>query len=235
MIRIAIVDDEENDLYYIEKKIEYHLYSKNVSFKYTLYTNADALLKHQETTPFDVIFLDIDMPMISGMDAAARLNQIDSKSLIVFVTNYDELVFKAFKFKAIGFIRKKKFEEEIDEILDTILIELEKINHVIQLTEAGAIIKIDLFDIRYVKSSDHYVEFHFDGKYKTIRRKLDEIQEQIEDYGFIRIHSRYLVNYRYIFSIEKTTVVMSDNLQLPLSRNRIEYAKEKFQIYSRRF
>lgn len=234
MIRIAIVDDEESDLLYIKNKISQHLGIRKISFEYSLYTSADTLLKSQETESFDVIFMDIDMPKITGMDAAAIINKINPKTLIVFVTNHDELVFKAFRYKAIGFIRKKKFDEEIEDILEIILAELKNMYHVIQLIEAGKIIKIDLFDVKYVKSCDHYVEFHMKGGYITVRKKLDDIQDCIEDYGFIRIHSRYLVSYRYIFSIEKTTVILNDDMQLPLSRSRIEYVKEKFQIFSRR-
>lgn len=234
MIRIAIVDDEEKDLLYINKKIKEHFELKNLKYNSVLYISAKQLLQENKKNPFDVVFLDIDMPQLTGMDVATQLNIVSRKTLIVFVTNHDELVYKAYRFKAIGFIRKKYFDNEIGEMIDIILNEVCKNNHILNFYDANSIIKIDLFDVLYIKSDDHYVEFYFSGKKECIRRNLNDIETQVEHYGFIRIHSRYLVNYRYIYSIERTTIILSDSkTQLPISRNRIASTKKQFQMFSR--
>lgn len=233
MIRIAVVDDEEKDLLYIDKRIKKQFEIRNLKYNSLLYTSAVQLLNKHAQNPFDIIFLDIDMPQFSGMDVAEKLNATSAKALIVFVTNHDELVYKAFRFKAIGFIRKKYFDDEVGEIIDILMNELHKNNHTLNFTDAHSIKKIDLFEVLYMRSDDHYIEIHFKNKKECVRENLSNVQSQVEHYGFIRIHSRYLVNYRYIYSIERTTVVLSDGTQLPLSRNRITSVKEKFQMFSR--
>lgn len=71
MIRIAIVDDEEKDLLYINKKIKEHFELKNLKYNSVLYISAKQLLQENKKNPFDVVFLDIDMPQLTGMDVAA--------------------------------------------------------------------------------------------------------------------------------------------------------------------
>lgn len=234
MIRIAVVDDQKNDLAYIKKGIEKQLDLRNIKYKLYLYIDASKLLQDNENDPFDVVFLDIDMPQLTGMDAAESINNISPKTIIVFVTNHDELVYKAYRFKAVGFVRKSYFDDEINEILDVVLTEIHKRNHILNISDNRSIIKIDLFNLLYVKSDDHYAEFYSKNSKQCIRQSLNDIEMKIEHFGFIRTHSRYLVNYRHIYSIEKTVVILSDGkTQIPISRNKITDVKEKVQMFSR--
>lgn len=234
MIRIAVVDDQKNDLDYISKKVRKQLDLQSIKYKFYLYLDASKLLQDNENNPFDVIFLDIDMPQLTGMDAAESINNISSKTVIVFVTNHDELVYKAYRFKAVGFIRKSYFDDEINEILGVALTELYKRNHILSISDNRSIVKINLFEVLYVKSDDHYAEFYFKNSKQCIRQSLNDIEAQIGNFGFIRTHSRYLVNYRHIYSIEKTVVILSDGkTQIPISRNKITGVKEKAQMFSR--
>lgn len=181
---------------------------------------------------FDAVFLDLDMPEMNGMEAASHLNKLNQSTEIVFVTNHDELVYKAFRFKAIGFIRKKYISEEIDEILDSLI---ENINAKRQnIVFSGFEKKYSINEIIYMQSDDHYVDVFTENGKNTIRVKLNDIEKEYSHYGFLRIHSRFLVNYRYIYSIENNVVILSNRSQLPISRNRSKIVKKNFQFFSRR-
>ena len=106
-LNIAICDDNETDIKYIGKIIKKEFAAHNINCELSLHTDAKSLLDVNQSQPFDVIFLDLDMPRLNGMDAASQLNKSNSAAEIIFVTNHDELVYKAYKFKALGFIRKK--------------------------------------------------------------------------------------------------------------------------------
>lgn len=153
MIRIAVVDDQKNDLDYISKNIKQQLDIRNIKYKFYLYMDASNLLQDNENNPFDVVFLDIDMPQLTGMNAAESINNISPKTIIVFVTNHDELVYKAYRFKAVGFIRKSYFDDEINEILDVVLSEIHKRNPILNISDNRSIVKIDLFEVMYVKAT----------------------------------------------------------------------------------
>ncbi len=235
MIKIAIIDDQKSDLKYISNEVKNQLDAKKIRYDIFLYTNPSQLLVDNEKDCFDAIFLDIDMPdQLNGLDIAETINNVSPKTVLVFVINHDELVYKAYRFKAVGFIRKGFLDDEINEITDIILSEIHKRNHTLSISDSNSIIKIDLFDVLYIKSDDHYAEIYFKEGKRCIRQSLNKIEMQIEHYGFIRTHSRYLVNYRYIYSIEKTVVILSDGkTQVPISRNKVASVKEKFQMFVR--
>ena len=236
LISIAIVDDDEGELRCIEKTVTYAFQKLNITYTVQAFQSARAMLQYQKTKaqPFDAVFLDIDMPDVNGMDAAEELDQQEHGTEIVFVTNHDELVYKAYRFKAIGFIRKKHMDSEIDEIIEVLISILRRKRKHLTFQDAGKIIHIRLDDIIFIHSDDHYAEvFTVHGK-EVIRESLNTIESSYGSFGLIRIHMRYLVNYKYIYSIEKKTITLQDRQQLPLSRSRSGTVKELFQMYARR-
>ena len=116
MIRIAVVDDEQIILNSIHKKIERILYDLNAEFEIQDFTSGKTALKEITEKVFDIIFLDIDMPDISGMTIAKKIRMQENLE-IVFITNKDELVYDAIKVVPFRFIRKSRFDEEIQEAL----------------------------------------------------------------------------------------------------------------------
>lgn len=235
-MRIAICDDNKTDLIYIEKSINSALKKININAETDTFTDSDLLLKQNRSNPYDAIFLDIDMPKANGMDIAAQLNKVNSLTEIIFVTNHDELVYKAYRFKALGFIRKEFLETEINEMLDILIENLNSNQKYIIVNDSGTSKKIPVNDILYMQSDDHYVDVYLTDKHKkeTIRESLNNIEKDYSQHGFIRTHIRYLVNYKYIYSIEKNVVILTNHQQLPLSRSKTASVKEAFQFFSRR-
>ena len=234
LINIAIVDDDEGELHYIEKTVTHAFQKLNITYTVQTFQSARAMLQHQKTQPFDAVFLDIDMPDVNGMDAAEELDRLEHGTEIVFVTNHDELVYKAYHFKAIGFIRKKHMDSEMDEIIEVLISILSRKRKHLTFQDAGKIIRIRLDDIIFIHSDDHYAEVFTVHNKEVIRESLNTIESSYGSFGLIRIHMRYLVNYKYIYSIEKKTITLQDRQQLPLSRSRSGTVKELFQMYARR-
>lgn len=233
MLNIAICDDNVMDIRMIKTNVIKVLSKMNLEFRIENFTNAFTMLEKDSNNLYDLIFLDIDMPKINGMDVAARLNCQTRIAEIIFVTNHDELVYRAYRFKALGFIRKKYLEAEIGEIIELFIEQTNQRRNYLFIHDAGSEKKITIEEIIYMQSDDHYVEiFKTNGK-ELIRKSLNDMEKEYMIYGFIRIHARYLVNYRYIYSIERCTVILTDNKQLPLSRSRVNSVKDSFQMFSR--
>ncbi|MCD7839673.1 MAG: LytTR family DNA-binding domain-containing protein [Erysipelotrichaceae bacterium] len=233
-MKIAVCDDNINDLKYIGIAVKKAFQANSIMCELNSYTSAKQLLADNANQPFDAIFLDLDMPEINGMEAAERINEIGTVTEIIFVTNHDELVYEAFKFRAIGFIRKKFLDKEINEIIKVLIDDINLKQHYLIFFDSGSEKKCCVNDVIYMQSDDHYVDIITNNKKITVRTSLNDIEKKYSQYGFIRIHSRYLVNYRYIFSIEKNAVILDNNCQLSLSRSKITSTKEAFQFFSRR-
>ena len=88
-INIAIVDDDEGELRYIEKTVTHAFQKLNITYTVQTFQSARAMLQHQKTQPFDAVFLDIDMPDVNGMDAAEELDRHLSVGITAFRTETD--------------------------------------------------------------------------------------------------------------------------------------------------
>ncbi|HSH36181.1 LytR/AlgR family response regulator transcription factor [Schnuerera sp.] len=108
MIYIGICDDDRYFLDYIGYKIEKILEKKNISYKIHRLSNGIELLNayDEKNKPFDIIFLDIDMPKIDGLEVAEVIRKKDEETILMFLTSMDNEVYKTFKYDTFRFIRK---------------------------------------------------------------------------------------------------------------------------------
>ena len=113
-MRIAVCDDNKVTLDFLCEEIGREFSKTKADFSLDVFENGADFLSQHEKTPFDIVFLDIDMPTINGFEIAERINKNNS-SLIVFVTSHDELVYSSFKFQPFRFIRKNHITAELPE------------------------------------------------------------------------------------------------------------------------
>lgn len=112
MVRVAVVDDEAEMLEYLENSIEKAFEEMNVEVETFAFNKGSELVRQQGEMKFDIIFLDLEMPEMDGFEVARRIRDTDSKVVLVFVTNREDLVFDAFQYDVTAFVRKKCLNEE---------------------------------------------------------------------------------------------------------------------------
>lgn len=108
MIRIAMCDDETMFLQTYQKKVSELFQEHNVDCKIDTYTDARRFLEDCEKTSYDLIFLDIDMPGLSGIQLASKFRDKGLDTTLVFVSSHDDFVFETFRYNAYRFVRKNK-------------------------------------------------------------------------------------------------------------------------------
>lgn len=237
MIKIAIVDDELPIAKSVARITHTHAEKLSIPINLTIYQSSKKFLDEYSSGKFDVAFLDIEMPEMSGDALSAELIKIDSSLLLVYVTNCcNDEVYTMLKYMPIGFLRKPLFEKEIDNMLNTLQSKIQTTQRIYTVQNGKQVTQIPLKDVIYVDSIKNYVYFHLKDKKDMeikIRKKLDEVEEDIKDYGFIRIHSSILVNYRFIFSIKKGAVILDEGGELLISRSHEANVTQKFLYFSR--
>ena len=124
MISAAVCDDEVSILSYMSERIRLEFVRANVDAELFSASDPFVLLEHIKSSAPDVLFLDIDMPKLGGMDIAQFLIDNDIKTLLVFVTSHDALVYSSFKYRPFAFIRKSFFDGEISAVVRDIAAEL---------------------------------------------------------------------------------------------------------------
>ena len=230
MLKIAVCDDEKNICDYIEKRVTDYLAKIDENAEISVFYDSAPLLEAcKKSNDFDIIFLDIKMKTINGVDCAKLLRENDVNSLIVFVTSSAEYVFSGYEVKAFRYILKTDLVNAFDRIFAECLTELKKnIDKVFPLKTTSVVKNIPLNDILYFESNKRVLIVHTKGEDHSFYGKLDDIEEGLQNDNFIRIHQSFLVNAFKINSVSKTEVTLKNGDILPVSKSRATAVKEAY-------
>ena len=166
----------------------------------------------------DLLFLDIEMPGRSGMEAAEAIRAFDREVLLAFVTSYTDYVYAGYAVGAVGYLVKPVSEEKLSSLLDRAAVALEqRAPAVYTLRNAQGMFKVPLREILYAASDRRQVTLTTSRGDYTFYGKLDDVAAQLGA-GFVRIHQRYLVNARAVSAVVGASVQVGE-ARLPISRS----------------
>lgn len=219
MLHIGICDDEIEVRDALHSSLEHILRSEENKVFYE-FSSGEGIVKWISRHPdeMDILFLDIELKGISGMEAAKLIRQHDSKLLIVFVTGYADFVFDGYSVQAMDYIVKPIKEDKLYHVIKNaknILENQKPQTFIVQNTDG--IYKIFKKDILYFYSDKRLVKLVTKEHEYAFYGKLDEVQKQLGS-GFIRIHQRYLVRGNAVLKVEKSSITIGDKC-LPISRS----------------
>ena len=186
-----IVDDEKLALSRLKR-----LLNENGVEDITAFDNPIEALKEITKTRFDVVFLDISMPNITGLELADSIIQIESKTFIVFQTAYEEFALEAFKNGGMGYLVKPIESNDIKNILDKIKSFKVSSNDSKKILgkRGDKLYLIDIDDIYYIKADLDEVIIKIKEADAYVRRKIGDLETLLSDKNFFRIHRSYIVN-----------------------------------------
>lgn len=223
MYHIVICDDEKGILDRITGKVRSGFEQLSVSSDYTSLTDARELVEMVENRHIDVLFIDIDMPYFSGMDIAGMIRSRGLKTLLVFVTSYDTLVYQTFAYRPFAFIRKEYFDEEVDAVIERLVKELFYLKEELIIKKGQEVVKICIDDIYYIESEGNYINIYTAAGNERYRDTLANIEKELEGRNFVRCHKGYLINTKYISRIKSGEAELTDGKIIPIGRS---YEKE---------
>lgn len=215
---IGICDDEKKFRRQLRKLIEVHAELQGISCVTQEYESGSELLGQLPERQPDILFLDIEMPGMSGMDTARSLRASGYRMLIIFVTAYPDYVFEGYEVQAFHYILKPYQEYRIKKVLDLAARELQVQTQMYYAVEQkSGTLRLNLNQICYFKSEGRRVcSVDREGQTVFFYQKLDDVQRGLPDY-FKRVHKRYLVNLNYVSRVESTRCVCSHE-DIPVSR-----------------
>lgn len=189
----------------------------------------------QEHNP-DLIFLDIQMPKITGFELLELLNDPPP---VIFTTAYDEYALQAFEVNALDYLMKPINPERLSKAIEKVkttgntniksLAEKGGITHLpeqsqrIVVKDSGQIKIIPLAELLYLEAADDYVKIHTKERYFLKHQTMANFENQLPSHQFIRIHRSYIVNVQHINKVElyekeQYCVILRNNVKLPVSR-----------------
>ncbi len=206
-------------------------------YEIVMYDTGNDLVRHLDAVlENNILFLDIDMPGINGLEVAEMIEAHPHKVNLIFVTNRNDLVFDAIHFRPFRFLRKECLRDEIEEALLSVISKMKDESFLCEFESGSDVVKIAVQEIVYLESAGHYVKVHTqDEKVFVVRSKMSEMDNQLVMMGFVRIHIGYLVNIRNIYSISSKGVILDNGAELPISRKNVERVKQIHADYIRRY
>lgn len=237
MFRIAICDDEAYFRNLEKKLIEQYMENRGYECRTDLYASGKELLDCADVDlPYDVIFLDISMEEMDGLQTAKRIRGLSETVCIVFVTAYITYALEGYKVGAVRYLLKEEgnLGNALKECLDTITERLQKEDTVLEFTFQSGKKRIPTDAIFYVESRLHRVLFFVmeDGIKEYSRYdRLDEVEKELWQYGFCRVHQSFLVNMKHVKSVERYSIVLESGTEVSISK---KYYKDVEKEYIRR-
>lgn len=239
MLSAILIDDEQHSNETLRFEIKRHC--PNIKIVAEVNSGAQALIEIKHHSP-DLIFLDIEMPGMSGFE---MLRQFDTISFhIIFVTAYDHYAIQAFRFAAIDYLLKPVISTHLKEAVDKIVSlqsrgnlaeQFQILMHNIQdglksprmAVPAGRGLDfIALRDILYCVADSNYSHLHMiDHKKYTMSKTLKETELLLAGMNFFRIHQSYIINIDHIQRYVRDDggyVIMADGMKIPIAKRRKE-------------
>ncbi|MBQ3061809.1 MAG: response regulator transcription factor [Lachnospiraceae bacterium] len=227
-MNIGIVDDES--IFLDDFKDAIIKAAKNIDMEVNVFCFNDGKKHIEKLMGYDIVFLDIEMPNMSGLE----LNEEISKKrfgqelpLVVFVTNKDSYVYTALEHYPFSFMRKAHIKEEIERCLKQARKRIDMLtsdSQFIQLVKANKILSVK--DVIYIEKVRNAIIYKcINSEYKE-QELIGKVANKLESLGFIRIHEGYTVNIDHVTSLGTEKVTLSNGKVLSVGRKYKESAKK---------
>ena len=221
-MKIGILEDERDVAEKIKQYIAKYFEKRGGGESLELHSYADAYeLLENYRADFDVLFMDIQLNMMTGMEAAERIRRQDSRVLIVFVTNLAQYAVEGYQVNAFDFILKPVDYNGFAMKLDRIARELEHRSDdvFVNLKTKDGYVRLNVARIAYVEVRAHDLIYHADGETVAVRGALKNAASELEGRYFSLCNSCYLVNLACVKRANKT-VVLNTGEELPISQGK---------------
>ena len=244
MLKAIIIDDEPDCVKLLALQLK--MYCPQVQVVAECTSSEEGFVKINELQP-DLLFLDIEMPVMNGFQLLEKIGNINFS--LVFVTAYDQFAVKAFRFNALDYLLKPidgkdlkvSVEKAMQQKPNSQQLQLMK-QHLhdgekyhpdkIALPYQNGVIFTEIKNVLYCESDNNYTRFFIAGGQQCmVSKTLGDIQEILEERNFLRVHRQYLINLDHIKKYvrgEGNYLIMSNNENIPVARNKKEKLVERF-------
>lgn len=227
-MKIVICEDEEVFSNVLIEYINEWAKIKSVFVEVFTYMTAGKFLDEwEESEDYDMIFLDIKMGKINGMDLAKIIRKTNIDIPIVFTTNMKEYVFKGYAVSAMQYLLKPVKKEDCFTCLNKVHQE-SKAKKYYLLNDIEKTVKIPTSDIIYISMASNNATMRTTTKEYTFRKTISQLLTELDDKLFVKCHKSFIINIRHVESISKSFVIMSNDEEIPLSK---DIANEIYDIF----
>lgn len=219
MIRIAVIEDENKEAELLKSYLVKYESECSENFSVSCFPDAVDFLTDYHAE-FDIIFMDIELPHMSGIEAAKKLRLLDPVVALVFITNMEQLAVRGYEVDAIDFVVKPINYYRFSSMLKKAVRAVKKNDEKEVVVRTAATIKrLRISQIYYIEVRDHRLIYHTEVGIIEAWGNLKDTEDMLTDSDFARSSSAYLVNLKHVVSIDSDCVTVGDD-SVPISQRR---------------
>ncbi|WEV70023.1 LytTR family DNA-binding domain-containing protein [Bifidobacterium sp. ESL0775] len=221
MVTVAVIEDDASASRRLTECLDRFSAdpnNKDVEFKVTKFVEPTAFLDPYRAD-YDIVFMDIELPNMNGLEAAHRLRAIDAHTILIFVTNMAQFAAKGYEVDALDYIIKPFSYPDFARKLTRAVTLCRKNCKTVAITQRGGTQLVLLRDISYVEVKGHTLLYHTEQGNITGTGSLQDVEEKLSGEGFLRCGKSYLTNQRFIKNIHGSEILLTTGDQLPIGRS----------------
>ncbi|MBO6155615.1 MAG: response regulator transcription factor [Lachnospiraceae bacterium] len=236
-VKVAACDDEKEFVDEIAKMIEVYANEEHTDLQVWKYTDPLELIAEvqQDTSAYDIIFIDIDMPKLRGIELSKMIREVNEDVVICFVTSMPNYTREAYDVGAIGYIDKPYSYVELKKIMRRAEAEvLYKYDEeaaeekYISIKNGQKTFYLNVNNILYVEKQRNKCLFHMTDSEYICYDSLKNVAQKLDDERFMFSHQGYIVNIEYVKNVLDDVVALSQHVEVPMSRRYKPAIKQKF-------
>ncbi|MGM0846212.1 MAG: LytR/AlgR family response regulator transcription factor [Bacillota bacterium] len=243
-IKVLVVDDER----YSRDELKHLLGEYSfIQIAGEADSGESAVLQSLQTSP-DVVFLDVEMPRMNGMEAAKSLLELKKPPLIVFATAYPQFAAEAFRYEALDYLLKPYDEEQLEQTVKRIEKQLlppslpdtetdtPRHSGKLAVEEEGEILYLDPSHIQYMYREEKVSKIITKTAQYEVKTPLKDLESRLAAYSFFRIHKSYIVNLDYVakltpwFNGAYQLEIQGNKEKLSVSRNYVKALRQQLEL-----
>lgn len=230
-LSVAICDDDLEICSQLELFLEELLRKKSISFEIDVFYTGESLCKGLDAAEYDLIFLDIQLPKMNGVEIGHYIREARGDNLvqIAYISSQQEYAMELFYVRPIQFLIKPLQESSIEKVIDTYITITGEKAGVFQYKKGHEHHKAEIYRIMYFVRNGRKITMRTVDGTDEFYGSLESIYEWAEKERFLFIHKSYMVNCRYIKKIGYEQLVMMDGAEFPISQSRRKEIRERYR------
>lgn len=232
-MRIAIVDDIAAERNLLHTRLNYKLKQRSIQADVLEYESGEAFLADAEQQPFTVVFLDIYMDGMSGMEAAKALRKLDTDCLLIFTTTSTDHALEGFQVRAMHYLVKPYTEQDLTALIDEILSRIPQPDNYLTVKVSGSDIQLPFKEMLYAEHFSHMIHVHTtENRVLTTRMSFGQFTAPLkEDDRFFLCSRGIVINMEHAIDFDGTAFLLDNGSSIPVSRDLIKTARQTFMNF----